>query len=347
MKNFAKKTVWTLIKYFHVLVLLLLSNCLFSQSIKILAAGDVNLGHWVTPIVKKHGYNYPFKNLPDSLLKSDLFFVNLEAPFTKNGLAADKKFTFKSPPELVQVLNTANINMVSLANNHIMDFGKSGLLSTMEILSSKNIKYAGAGLNKNQAQRVSKINLNNQKIAFMSFSMTLPKRFWATDTSAGTAYPFLKMMTDSITFYKQSGYLPVISFHWGKELAELPEEYQVNYAHWAVNAGAALIFGHHPHVLQGVERYKNALIFYSLGNFIFASYSEKTPYSMIVNLHVSDGEIKNAEIIPIIVNNYNVKFAPRPAEEKERELVLRKINEISFALNQQKDIVNLTTGKVE
>lgn len=326
--------------------LLLLNLILFSQNknqdeVRFLAAGDLNLAHWITPILDKNGKDYPFKFIKDYMLSADLVFSNLEAPFCNKGEPYPKNFVFKVPEKHVNVLKAGNINLVSLANNHILDYGMPCLESTVQLLQKEKINFAGAGTNYQKAHKPAIFEINNIKFAFFAYSMTLPKYFFATDSTGGTAYPKRKILRDSISFYNNKVDHIIVSFHWGKELSELPKEYQQNYARWAIDYGADLILGHHPHVLQGIEKYKNKIIAYSLANFIFASYSNKATDSIFLDLTFTKDQIKNFKIVPINVNNYQIHFQPTIMKNDNRTKVINYLNQISIDLNDNNKIFTL------
>lgn len=308
--------------------------------VKLLAVGDVNCAHWITPILDASGTSYPYKNIKHLLSTGDLVIANLEAPFCEKGEPYPKNFVFKVPARHADVLKDGNINLVSLANNHILDYGIPGLVTTIETLKKASIFFAGAGENINDAYKPAFFRLKNMDIAFFSFSMTFPKSFWATDSTGGTAYPYFSIIKDSISAYRSRADFIIASFHWGKELTSIPKDYQRRMAHFVINSGADLIIGHHPHVLQGIEIYKEKYIFYSLGNFVFASYSNKAIDSMILEADLTKAGIKNIRIIPINVNNYEVHFRPIEMNGKNRARVINHLNETSLGLNNQRTILN-------
>ena len=311
-----------------------------SNEVRFLAAGDINLAHWLTKIIEKEGNDYPFKHLKNQLFSADLVFSNLEAPFCEKGEPYPKNFVFKVPEKHIQVLKSGNINLVSLANNHILDYGLPCLSSTIQVLQNENIFYAGAGVDKKKASKPAVFEINNLKFAFFAYSMTLPKYFFATDSTGGTAYPHKKLLKDSISYYNDIVDYIIVSFHWGEELTALPKEYQQNYAHLSIDYGADVILGHHPHVLQGIEVYKNKIIVYSLGNFIFASYSNKAADSILLNLLFSKSGITDVKVDPINVNNYEVQFIPQFLEGIKKSKVIEYLNQISNGLNGDKQVIN-------
>ncbi len=310
------------------------------RAISLIAVGDLMMGGSALSIFSQNGSDYAFDSLRIFLKSADLTMANLEAPFTTQGKPFDKEFTFRVPPDYAASLIHTGFDVLTLANNHILDYGREGLLSTFKILDSLNIHYCGAGENDKAAEKGCIIECGDWRIGFLAYSLTYPDDFWAASRSCGTAYPRPKAMKRCIRSMKQETDLIVVSFHWGGELMHYPKEYQRTYAHRAVDSGADLIIGHHPHVLQGVEIYRGKLIAYSLGNFVFGSYSQNVNESMIFKVRFENGGRSMAEIIPIDVNNYHTHFQPRLLRNRQKHKVLLHLNEISKPYNQGKDIID-------
>ncbi len=309
------------------------------SEVSVVAVGDVMLGSWVPAILDQKGSLYPFEQTLGVLKSGDATIANLEAPFTEDGEPFEKKFNFKVPPKHAQGLKDGGISVVTLANNHIMDFGESGLFSTMCTLEDVGVKYCGAGLNLDGAARPAIIESDGKKIAFFGYSMTFPQEFYATEDSSGTAYPGPDLMVNTMAAWKDSVDFMVVSFHWGAEKRETPKDYQIYFAHLAIDNGADLVLGHHPHVLQGMELYKNRLIAYSLGNFAFGSYSENAVESIILKTYLLDDGLFYAQCIPINVDNREVEFQPRILTGDRKQEVISRLQKLSLQLNSGKNII--------
>jgi poly-gamma-glutamate synthesis protein (capsule biosynthesis protein) len=296
------------IKSFYIILLLFILNfnLTIASTITITAAGDLMLGSWTQDVIKSFGYEYPFQNIDTIFKDADLVFANLEAPFGSKGQAFPKTYSFQVRPDLINVLTSGRLNLVSIANNHIMDFGIESLIETMNLLRENNIWFAGAGLNLSKAREPALFKINDKKIVFMAYSLTFPEEFWATDTSAGTCFPFDTFVYKDIKKFKKGNDLVIVSCHWGEELRETPKDYQIELAHNLIDAGADIILGHHPHVVQGIELYKEKLIAYSLGNFIFGSYSKNATDSFILKIKWDDAGLKTCKVIPINIFNEEV-----------------------------------------
>lgn len=328
------------------LIIIYNSSLPASPPIVICATGDLMLGSWTQDVIKDSGYAYPFRQIDAIFQNADIVFSNLEAPFGETGeVFPQKTYTFQVGPDLINVLMAGKINLVSLANNHIMDYGVESLIETMNLLKKHNISFAGAGLNITQAREPAFLEIRGEKVAFLSYSLTFPEEFWATDSSAGTCFPSHTFVYEDIRRLKTKTDLLIISCHWSEELLDKPKQYQIELAHRMIDAGADIILGHHPHVVQGIEYYKNKFIAYSLGNFIFGSYSKNVTVSMILKMSWGEGKLNDCKIIPINVFNEVVEFQPRPLLGKEKTDFLENLNNLSLELNNYPIVIS-SDGKV-
>ncbi len=303
------------------------------ETIRIIATGDLMLAHRAVPYIQNYGIDYPFSATRKFLSRADIAISNLEAPFATKGTSFEKKYTFKSPPEFAKGIKNAGIDVLTLANNHIMDFGPDGLRSTLQTLDKHNLHYCGAGMNRLEAVQPAIVYRGGWKVGFLAYSLTYPEEFWATSKRPGTVYPVPEKMHGEIADLKEACDIVVVSFHWGGEMRIHPKGYQKNYAHQAIDAGADLIIGHHPHVLQGFELYKKKLIAYSLGNYAFGSLSNAVDTSVLFEVSFDNGELVYADIIPIDVNNYRVHFSPKVLSGEKRKSVIQEVNNLSSPLN--------------
>ncbi|MBI3398684.1 MAG: CapA family protein [Deltaproteobacteria bacterium] len=304
--------------------------------ITIVAVGDIYLGGSASSYLKQRGYAYPFESTKNTLNSADIVVVNLEAPLTnRTETFMNKEFVLKANPDAAEAIKTAGFDVATLANNHIMDYGPEGLKDTINSLNKEGISYTGAGEDLSKARKPAILNVKNKKIAFLAYSKVFPEEFYATNDSSGTAPGLFEYVRHDIKKAKQHADIIIVSFHWGEELLKYPKEYQIKLAHLAIDSGANLIIGHHPHVIQGIERYRGGLIFYSLGNFVFGSIGQSMPEGMIVIVRFNSDKIISAEIIPLNVNNKEVLFQPKPLQGEKAEAVIKNIQEISdrFKLN--------------
>jgi poly-gamma-glutamate synthesis protein (capsule biosynthesis protein) len=321
-------------------LLLFIPAIVTAEPLVINAVGDIMLAGSGEKIYQKYGYDYPFAATRKILRQGDIVIGNLESPLASSGVEfTGKKFRFKADPKATLALRNAGFTHLSLANNHSLDFGAEGLKKTLAALDANSIIYAGAGLNLAAARKASLTTVNGVKVAFLSYSMTYPEEFFAGKETAGTAPGYAPLFTADIATAKKSADCVIVSFHWGGEGEDKPKPYQVSAAHKAVDAGADIIIGHHPHVLQGVERYNNGVIFYSLGNFAFGSYSRSSEVSMIARI-TFDGGVREVEIIPLNVLNSQVKFQPQLLNGAAADKAAIKIDRLSIGLKSYLSVVN-------
>ncbi|GAB6926430.1 hypothetical protein JCM10914A_04130 [Paenibacillus sp. JCM 10914] len=237
-------------------------------------AGDTLFSGKVEDALKQHGYDYPYQHLGTAFLEDDLTVLNLETPITTRGVgAANKKFVFKSSPEVLPAMRAAGVEAVNLANNHILDQGQEGLLDTLQYLKDNDIRYVGAGVNEEEAFAAQYFELQGIRVALLGFSRVLPETTWyALENRPGVAGAYdhvLPKAVEAIQKARAKADLVVVIAHWGQELHKTPDQNQLNLSRAFIDGGADLIIGGHPHVLQGLEQYKGKWIAYSTGNFIF------------------------------------------------------------------------------
>lgn len=305
------------------------------RSLRVAAVGDVMLGGSAAAEMAKFGYAHPFADVGEVLRGAQIVFANLEGPLTDVGEAeVDKHYVFRSPPaKVAPALAAAGINLVSLANNHILDYGVEGLRSTLAALAAVDIRYAGAGMDLQQARQAAIMSAGGHTIALLAYSLTFPESFWASADRPGAAFGHERYVRADVASARDRADIVMVSFHWGREATTELRDYQPRLAHAAIDAGATVVLGHHPHILQGVERYKHGIIFYSLGNFVFGSYSRLAQRSMIAELYFEDAQLTKVRVIPLNVNNVEVVFQPRRLSTHEAEKVIGELRRLSAPLN--------------
>jgi poly-gamma-glutamate capsule biosynthesis protein CapA/YwtB (metallophosphatase superfamily) len=304
-----------------------------AEEIVINAVGDIMLGGRWAPALKKKGYDFPFAGIKTELVKGDITLANLESPIAGKGSEfTGKKFRFLAEPAVAEALGNAGITLVTLANNHSMDYGGQALAETFANLEAAGIAWIGAGRNLKDARKMALYSIKDKKIAFLGYSMTQPTEFFAGSQRPGTAPSWEKLYDEDIAHARSMVDYVIVSFHWGTEGSSMPHSNQRNAAHKAIDAGADVIIGHHPHVLQGIERYKNGIIFYSLGNNIFASKSRTADLSVIIRLHLDDNR-REAEILPLDVLYNRVGFQPQLLSGERSLNVIEHLNALSKPMN--------------
>jgi len=306
------------------------------DSITLVAVGDIMLGGTAEEIMLKNGYDYPFKHTRHLLSNADIVIGNLEGPLTSSETPqiSDKQYLFRSPPQAVSpALRRAGFNAMNLANNHILDYGMNGMNETIQFLDQFGITSVGAGQNLSEARAGRIIRTAHGDVALLGYSLTFPEAFWATGTRPGTAFGHRKQIVEDIQRLSQQADYVVVSFHWGREKSETLRPYQPRLARAAIDAGADIVLGHHPHILQAIEAYKHGLIIYSLGNYVFGSYSQDARNSVVARIYLHNGSFYSAELTPINVLNTQVVFQPAPLKEEAAAGVIQHINQLSASRN--------------
>jgi poly-gamma-glutamate synthesis protein (capsule biosynthesis protein) len=274
----------------------------------IVAVGDVMLSRNVGVIITATGDpRAPFLKTVQILEEADITFCNLENPFYKEEQRNGDRLVFGADPVTVEGLEYAGFDIVSLANNHFGDQGTDGMSFTLTHLTENGIGYTGAGENEVTAREPFIIERNGVKFAFLAYNdveSAIRKGYAATADRPGFAVLSRNNLIQDIQYAKERAHVVVVSIHWGVEYEETPTERQITYARLAIDSGASLVLGHHPHVIQPVEEYRGGFIFYSLGNFVFDQmWSEETRIGLIARVFFQGGEIERVETTEVTIHD--------------------------------------------
>ena len=264
----------------------------FSKGVKtVLFVGDIMLDRSVEYLMKQNSIYYPFQKISQFLRGIDIVFANLEGPVVKNPPEfSDDSLKFAFSPEIIEGVSWSNFDLVSLANNHVLDMGKEGLKETKDWLKKYQINFVGSPLTSSSDNPDSFFSRDN--ITFLAFNQI---------------FPFIAKEDEIIKTIKKAKSLKpdnflIVSLHWGEEYKLTNSPAQQSLAHKIIEAGGDLIIGHHPHVVQNIEKYQGKLIFYSLGNFIFDQYfSKETQQGLVAGLEIYPDELI-CRLFPIQIN---------------------------------------------
>jgi len=308
------------------------SYAISTESFTLIAVGDVMLSRGVGNRIAKSGPKFPFEPTADLLSCCDIAFANLESQISTLGKPMKgKEIHFRAEPNSVLGLMHAGIDVVSLANNHALDYGDKALFETMDILAKNGIAYVGAGMNFSAAHRTANFVLNNIKISFLAYSANFYLTVEATEEKFGVAVIRKKELAADIKQAKKWADIVVVSFHWGWEYSDHPTDDDRAIAHLAIDSGADLVIGHHAHVIQGVEAYKDSLICYNLGNFIFDQRGTRTSRGLILRCDYSKNGLQKAELLPIHIHPKH--FRPELASGRVGTAILWEVKKLSRNLN--------------
>ncbi|SKC82992.1 CapA family protein [Maledivibacter halophilus] len=298
------------------------------NTIKISFAGDCTLGNYDGSAYaysflhvleeQSNDYAYFFKKVRPVFQNDDLTLVNLETPLTNSTEKDDKEFAFKGDPSFVNILKAGSIEMVNISNNHIYDYSQKGFLDTIENLKKSDIYYSGEG-------HIAYYNVKDMTIASIGY------RGWGT---------YIKThLKKDIKEAKEKADIVLVSFHWGDENKYYPNDVQKTLGRFAIDEGADVVVGHHPHVIQGIEKYKDKYIVYSLANFCFGGNrnpKDKDTFIFQAEFAIDNKKITNIQgnIIPCSVSSVKHvnNYQPVILEGEEKERVLNRIYYYSSGL---------------
>lgn len=297
------------------------------ETVTISFAGDCTLGEYkgqgagnqFKDYFNQNGADYFFENVRAIFESDDFTFINLEGPLTNYKQTAVKKFPIKGNPENISILSNSSVEVCSLANNHTLDCGQAGLDETKELLLFNNIGYC-------YEESIYRTNVNNITISFLSFNA------WSANEA------LLDKITNAIKTERENGSdLICVMFHWGVERENYSNKTQETVAHHTIDAGADIVVGSHPHVIQGIESYNGKTIVYSLGNFSFGANknpSDKDTFIYQQTFIVEDekqAEYSFETIIPCRISSVTNKnnYQPIPLYEDEAIKVIERLKKYS------------------
>nr|WP_155112482.1 CapA family protein [Metabacillus mangrovi] len=265
--------------------------------------GDIMMGRNVEKVTDQKGQDYLFKQVKPLLQNSDYITANFDHPITRNEAAPgddSKHIQLRTGPESAQTLKNMNFSAVSLANTHTMDYKVQGLNDTRETFKKLGIGTTGAGSNLKDARKsISYQNHNGVKVATLGFTDVYPEGAKATEYNSGVLAMEPENFVPMIAEAKKKADFVFVHAHWGQEYDVKPHPRQKDLAKALADAGADVVIGHHPHVLSPAEVYKDTVIFYSLGNFIFDQGWSRTRESVIAQMRLMNDGKARFELTPL------------------------------------------------
>lgn len=313
-------------------------------SVNFLAVGDIMLSRKVAKEMDNNNdWLLPYSKTEHWLNSVDFVFGNLESPF--NGTEyynPGETLIFNSPLKAIEGLKLNNFKVLQLANNHAFDQGKKGLEFTQNLLNEFDIHHIGTGSTTAEAFKPVIIEQNGLKICFIAASYASMNDSGKTINDYVARIEDLDLLKTNIQNLKATCDFTVASMHAGTEYTHQPNKAQITFAHAAIDYGADMVIGHHPHWVQKIEKYNNKYIFYSLGNFIFDQmWSQETKEGLALKISLSKNltaalqgpktmaELDSIELLPVIIENFST---PRPATAEETKTILNKIGETNTIL---------------
>jgi poly-gamma-glutamate capsule biosynthesis protein CapA/YwtB (metallophosphatase superfamily) len=274
--------------------------------LQLAAVGDIMLDRSLGYHIERGNLAYPFLGVADFLRAADITVGNLESALGDRGEPVAKSYPFRAPPAAAQSLALAGFDVLSLANNHALDYGPEALAQGIELLQEQGIIVVGAGANEATARQAQIVEVSGIRLAFLGY-VHVPVEWrgfdtqsWtATATEPGLAWGHPEWIQADVTAARQEADLVIVILHSGYEYVLQPSPPQVAAAKAAVDAGAALVIGHHAHILQAIEFYNGGVIAYGLGNFAFEI--DGNPETAILHAWLDRNGVRQLEIVPALI----------------------------------------------
>ncbi len=306
------------------------------EEVTLIATGDIMLGGTLDKVFREKGFESLINPLVPDFNKADIVFGNLEAPFSNQGNPQKNKILLYQESKVINYLKYLGYDVLSLGNNHIMDYAEEGLKETIKILEKSGIRNIGAGSNAEEARKPAGFSIKGIKISFLGYtSATTDKSnplIYAQEKGCGLVPLDLKIIEEDIDKVRSSGAdIVIISLHWGEDRYHFPAPEQLKIAHAVIELGADIILGHHSHILQGIEKYQKGLIVYSLGNFLFGEFvlpdgrmerwSSRNRLTAYLQCRIKKAGIIDYRIVPLLIGKDLIPHLP--GERKKRKAFAR------------------------
>ncbi len=315
------------------------------ERVRIAFVGDVLLGGGLDGLLAHHGADYPWRQVAPQLRAADLAIGNLETAVTTGGTPEpNKQFTFRSHPARLSGAARAGMDLWSLANNHSRDYGPEALQETLEHVRKAGMEPVGAGADLGEALQPVIREIGGLRIAVLAVSRVIPAAHWvAWEGHAGVAPGWdPTVVTKTVSEAAARADHVILLVHWGEEVTDHPRQADLDLAEAALDAGATLVVGHHPHVLQGIAWHGPKLVAYSLGNFIFPPVPRPlNQQTGILEVDLDRSGVRAARLVPYVIH----QGQPRPAKPDESREILDRLNRLSKPFSTEIDADGLLRGE--
>jgi gamma-polyglutamate biosynthesis protein CapA len=286
-----------------------------NQTITIITTGDVIPARSVNfKMIDYNNFNYPFENTAEFLQSADIAFINLEAPLIKNCPVTQTGMIFCGHQNFINGLKFSQIDVVNLANNHILNHGVNGAEQTISLLKKAHIKATGY-----PQGDLSIVKVKDFNIGFLGWNLL-------DQFNQKQIINIIKKASVKVDIL-------LVSYHWGQEYVNNPADWQINLAHQSIEAGADLIVGNHPHWIQPLEIYQQKLIIYSHGNFIFdQEWSQATKTGILLKHTFYNKKLVDSQIVPIYIKDFS---QPEILTGERQQQVLNQLQNLSIQIKQK------------
>lgn len=297
------------------------------KDLTFLAVGDINMGRTLGKQLVAGRTDLPFKRVRDEVSSADIAFANLESQISdqKGVTEGSSNYVFTAPPQAADELANAGFDVVSTANNHAWDFGERAMRETLDNLARVGVAAAGTGDSIEEAYKPAIIERNGWKVGVLAVTGIFNSPFETSPARNHVAWADASLVALKIKELRNQGVdVVLVSYHGGVEYQPNPTDETRAFARACIDAGADAVIGHHPHVTQGVEWYKDKPIFFSLGNFVFKQFDPWTDRGLAVRLTFRDGGPMTVEYLPVAVD-----YQPRFLSPADGAPLMARIEELS------------------
>lgn len=302
-------------------------DALGDAPLSVLAVGDIMVGGRARRRLAQRGADYPFQAILPLLRRGTIVLGNLEAPFARKARKQPRNYPYRMQPRLAVMLGQAGIHMVTLANNHLLDCGRAGVLETLDALSQAGVVPVGAGVNEQAAHAPAIREAGRWRVGVLGYYWN--RRCAATRRLPGSAMDTPAALEADICGLRKRVDWVIVTFHWGVPYVREPLPTDCEKARFAIDCGAAAVIGHHPHLIQPLEIYRGCPIFYSLGNCVMGS-GNSLAEGLAVGLGFDEDRLR-VYLYPLYVKNRDprVDYQPKVLGGRSAEQLLRRLGGMS------------------
>src|ERR1700738_2452820 len=295
--------------------------------LSLIAVGDIMLGGRTRRRIREHGRDYPFSAVLPILQRAPIVLGNLEGPLAQKAQKQNRNFSYRVRPKVASSLLRAGINVVTLANNHLVDCGRQGVLETLEALAVAGVTPLGAAANEQGAHEPVIREAGGLRIGLLGYYWN--RRCAATANLPGSAMGVFEELESDIRKLRSRVDRVVVTFHWGRPYNPEPSPRARAKARFAIDCGAHAVVGHHPHIIPAFEIYRRCPIFYSIGNFAFGSGNSRAE-GLMLGFRFEDARTV-VNVYPLYVKNRDprVNYQPQLLRGNAAERMLCRLIEIS------------------
>lgn len=308
-------------------------------ALTVLLAGDIMLGRLMNETLKSKRPEFPLGDTLPMFERASVAVANVECVIADKGepwTATPKTFHFRSDARNVVVLQKASLDFVSVANNHVLDYGYMALRDMLEILDTAGVRHSGAGANTGEACQPAYMDVNGVQVGFLAFTDNEPA--WASrEDYPGLCYtridmqdPRAQRILDRVRLARQEAGLMIVSVHWGGDWGQEPPKEHVWLGRALIDAGADIVFGHSAHVFRGIEIYKGKPILYGTGDFVddYAVDQRRNDQSFLFNIDVTAAGIRGLRLYPTQIRMLQAVMA----QGEEAEEIAKRMQSLCAAL---------------